>query len=73
MYFSRDCMPKRKPDGKGVIVHRIEFQEKERELLELFLVANASNKFIDSTFPPLIKLIETISNTIKFYGFLTLI
>jgi len=73
MYFSRDCMPKRKPDGKGVIVHRIEFQEKERELLELFLVANASNKLIDSAFPPLVNLIQTISDPIKFYGFLTLL
>jgi len=41
-------MTKRKPDGKGVIVHRIEFQTKERELFEQFMLLEQLNKLIDS-------------------------
>lgn len=64
-------MPKRKP--KEVIVHRIELQEKERDLLELWLLSNQTNKLIESVVPSLGQLAGQLSNPINLYGFLTIL
>ena len=71
MFFSRDIMPKRKPDS--VVVHRIELNSWERDFLETYLLANVGNKLVDSIVPPLVKLLGELSDPIKLYSFLTIL
>lgn len=60
-------MPKSKPDK--VIVHRIELQQTERDLLEIALLGNATGNIIAGLMP----LITTLADPVKLYGFLTLL
>lgn len=71
MFFSRDIMPKRKPDS--VVVHRIELNSWERDFLETALLANVGNNLIESFVPPVTKLLGELSDPIKLYSFLTIL
>ena len=61
-------MPKRKPDGKGVIVHRIEFQEKERDLIESYMLMQQTNKFIQSITQMILPELYGILNILELLG-----
>lgn len=60
-------MTKRKPDGKTVITYRIEFQDKERELLEQAIIGQQFTTIIDSV----VKGISSM-DIMTMYGLLTL-
>ena len=60
-------MPKSKPDK--VVVHRIELQQTERDLLEMALLGNALGNGLGSIMP----LVTTLCDPVKLYGFLTLL
>lgn len=60
-------MPKSKPDK--VVVHRIELQQTERDLLEMALLGNALGSGISALMP----LITTLCDPVKLYGFLNLL
>tara|TARA_Y100000401_G_scaffold7622_1_gene5192 strand:+ start:3067 stop:3741 length:675 start_codon:yes stop_codon:yes gene_type:complete len=64
-------MPKRKPDQ--VIVHRIELNTFERDLLETALVGQIGTSLVNSTVPPLVKLLGELSDPVKLYSFLTIL
>lgn len=61
-------MTKRKPDGKNVIVYRLEFQDKERELIEQAIVGHQFTTIIDS----IVKGISSM-DIMTMYGILTLL
>ena len=60
-------MAKRKPDQ--VIVHRIELQQTERDLLEMALFGNVLSGGLRTLMP----LVTTLCDPVKLYGFLTLL
>ena len=57
-------MPKRKPDE--TIVHRIEFQDSERELLSSLTAAYAFNRIAS----PVVKLLNDVTGTVTFLALL---
>jgi hypothetical protein len=61
-------MVKRKPDGKGVIVHRIELQTKERELLEQYMYMQQGNKLIQSITQLKLPELYGILNLLELFG-----
>ena len=71
MCYSRDNMPKRKPDK--VIVHRIELNTFERDLLETALVGTIASNTVNNLAPALTQLVGVLSDPVKLYGFLTLL
>lgn len=71
MFYSRDIMPKRKPDK--VVVHRIELNTFERDLLETALVASISSNIVSEVTPSLVQLIGVLSDPVNLYGFITLL
>lgn len=60
-------MPKARPDQ--VIVHRIELQQTERDLLEAALIGNGLVKTVGSITP----LLAELTDPVKLYGLLTLL
>ena len=60
-------MPKSKPSK--VIVHRIELQDTERELVEMAIAANAFTQSLEAITPILVPL----SDPKRLYGFLTIL
>lgn len=64
-------MPKRKPDQ--VIVHRIELNTFERDLLETALLANVGVNLTETIVPTAGKLLGELSDPIKLYSFLTIL
>jgi hypothetical protein len=64
-------MPKRKPDK--VIVHRIELNTFERDLLETALVGNVASNLVTGVTPSLVQLVGVLSDPVKLYGFLTIL
>ena len=60
-------MPKAKPDK--VIVHRIELQDTERELVEMAIAANAFTQSLEAITPILVPLTDPT----RLYGFLTIL
>jgi hypothetical protein len=65
------AMPKRKPDQ--VIVHRIELNTFERDLLETALLANIGTNLFEATVPSVLNLLGNLSDPIKLYSFLTIL
>jgi hypothetical protein len=67
MYYSRDIMPKRKPDQ--VIVHRIELQNSLQDQLELFVLAQQTNNLLSNVQP----ILTTLTDPVKLYTFFTVL
>jgi len=67
MYYSRDIMPKRKPDQ--VIVHRIELQTSLQDQLELFVLAQQTNNLLSNVQP----ILTTLTDPVKLYTFFTVL
>ena len=61
-------MTKRKPDGKGVIVHRIELQTKEREMIEQYMFMQQGNKLIQSITQLKLPELYGILNLLELFG-----
>jgi len=60
-------MPKRKPDQ--VIVHRIELQNSFQDQLELYVLAEQTNKLLSNVQP----ILNTLTDPTKLYTFLTML
>jgi hypothetical protein len=60
-------VPKSKPDK--VVVHRIELQQTERDLLEMMVYGSALSNGISTLMP----LLTTLTDPARLYGFLTLL
>lgn len=60
-------MPKAKPDQ--VIVHRIEFQQSERDLLEMYAIGASATNIINALSPIGVALLDPV----KLYGLLTIL
>jgi len=60
-------MPKSRPSK--VIVHRIELQQFERDLLEQIVIGNGAIRLVDSLVP----LVTTLADPVRLYGLLTLL
>lgn len=60
-------MPKSKPNQ--VITHRIELQQTERDLLEMYVLGNTVTKGVNSLMP----LLTTLTDPARLYGLLTIL
>ena len=67
MCLKVDIMPKSKPDR--VVVHRIELQETERQMLEMAIMGNIASDITSSLSP----LFVALTDPTKLYGFLTIL